>query len=550
MTAGLMRDGEPGRFLPVPAQWIGPYRLIEQLGEGGMGVVHLALDQSGRAVAIKVLREHIAHDSEARSRLAREVQTLARVQDARVAAVLDADTEGLRPYIVTRYVPGPSLERVVADNGALSAESLLRLGRGLSQALQAIHGAGVIHRDLKPANVLLLDGDPVVIDFGIAHFADDIRLTMTGLVMGTPGYLSPEVVEGAPVTEATDWWGWAATLAFAASGAPPFGRGPMEVVLDRVRRGQADLSGVDPLLAPLLQAALSPIAGVRPHADEIVDALDRYAVGAPLTLAFPVSFPALDDEPSPTLEHGVWDPEQDQEQDWPEQDQEQDWQDDFRGGPGQPDPRIGRPSRVGTLLALMVGVLGVAAVWPLVAAGLIIVWSWWARLADRSVTSLVLRRYEHGRRRRDVPVAVLVGPWHVVVAAAAAVIALFLPAVIAIASTFSTALAIMPLSGGEPQPGRSLPIVVGGFIGLLMAWWGPGSASLRRGSRSLIRGVAPGKTATELVVTAFFLLGAGLGVWAWLRHGQLDLWPWPRHGQPDLWPWPRLAVPNLWPWGK
>ncbi|MHB8187272.1 MAG: protein kinase domain-containing protein [Dermatophilaceae bacterium] len=544
MTAELKRDGEAGRFLPVPAQWIGPYRLIEQLGEGGMGVVHLALDQSGRAVAIKVLREHIAHDSEARSRLTREVQTLARVQDARVAAVLDADTEGLRPYIVTRYVPGPSLDRVVSDSGALKGESLLRLGRGLSQALQAIHGAGVIHRDLKPANVLLLDGDPVVIDFGIAHFADDIRLTVTGLVMGTPGYLSPEVVEGGPVTEATDWWGWAATLAFAASGAPPFGRGPMDVVLDRVRRGQADLSGVDPLLAPLLQAALSPIAGVRPHADEIVDALDRYAVGAPATLSFPVSFPVLGAEPSPPLEDELWDREP--EQDW----QEPEWREDLEGGPGQPDPRIGRPSRVGTLLALMVGVLGVAAVWPVVAVGLIILWSWCARFADRSVTSLVLRRHERGRRRRDIPVAVIVSPWHVVIAAAATVIALLLPATIAIASTFSTALAVMPWSGGDPQPGRSLPIVVGGFVGLLMAWWGPGGASLRRGSRTLIRGVAPGRTTTELVVAVFFLLGAGLGVWSWLRHGQPDLWPWPRHGQPSMWPWTRLSPPNVWPWGR
>ena len=538
MTAGLKRDGEAGRLLPVPAQWIGPYRLVEKLGEGGMGVVHLALDQSGRAVAIKVLREHIAHDSEARSRLAREVQTLARVQDARVAAVLDADTEGPRPYIVTRYVPGPPLDRVVADNGPLQGESLLRLGRGLSQALQAIHRAGVIHRDLKPANVLLLDGDPVVIDFGIAHVADDIRLTMTGLVMGTPGYLSPEVVEGAPVTEATDWWGWAATLAFAASGAPPFGRGPMDVVLDRVRRGQADLSGVDPLLAPLLQAALSPIAGVRPQADEIVDALDRYAVGAPVTLSFPVSVPFLAAAPSPPLDDELWDLQQDQEQDEEQEWEDQGCQEDLDGGPGQPDPRIGRPARIGTLLALMVGVLGVAAVWPLVAAGLIIVWSWWARFADRSVTSLVVRRHEHGRRRRDVPLVIVVSPWHLVIAAAATVIALLLPATIAVASTFSAALALMPWSGGDPQPGRSLPIVVGGFIGLLMAWWGPGGASLRRGSRSLVRGVAPGKTAAEeLVVGAFFLLGAGLGVWAWLRQGQ-----------PDLWPWPPLATPNLWPW--
>ena len=537
MTAGLKRDGEAGRFLPVPAEWIGSYRLIEQLGEGGMGVVHLALDQSGRAVAIKVLREHIAHDSEARSRLSREVQALARVQDARVAAVLDADTEGPRPYIVTRYVPGPPLDRVVSDNGPLQGESLLRLGRGLSQALQAIHGAGVIHRDLKPANVLLLDGDPVVIDFGIAHVADDIRLTMTGLVMGTPGYLSPEVVEGAPVTEATDWWGWAATLAFAASGVPPFGRGPMDVVLDRVRRGQADLSGVDPQLAPLLQAALSPIAGVRPHADEIVDALDRYAVGTPVTLSFPVTFPVPGAELSPPSEVEFWAPHQDADQQISPQ--EPDWWAALENEPGQPDPRIDRPARVGTLLALTVGVLGVAAVWPVVAVGLVILWSWCARFADRSVTSLVQRRYERGRRRRDVPVAVVFSPWHVVIAASATVIALLLPAVIAIASTFSAALALVPWSGGDPQPGRSLPLVVGGFIGLLMAWWGPGGASLRRGSRSLVRGVAPGKAATDLVVAAFFLLGAGLGVWAWLRHGQPDLWPGIQLGQTAPWTWLR-----------
>src|SRR5665647_2801680 len=542
MTAGLRRDDEAGRVVPGPAEWNGPYQLVDQLGEGGMGLVYLALAESGRALAIQVPREHIAHGPDARSRLAREVQTLARVQDARVAAVLDADTQGPRPYIVTRYVPGPALDRFVCENGPLRGEALLRLGRGLSQALQAIHGAGVIHRDLKPANVLLLDGDPVVIDFGIAHFADDVRLTMTGLVMGTPGYLSPEVVEGAPVTEATDWWGWAATLAFAASGAPPFGRGPMDVVLDRVRRGQADLSGVDPLLAPLLQAALSPIAGVRPHADEIVDALDRYAVGAPVTLSFPVSFPLPNAEPAPPLDDELWDLRQDQdtdedqggEQDW----EAHDWEEDLDVGPGQPDPRIGRPARIGTLLALMAGVLGVAAVWPLVAAGLIIVWSWWARFADRSVTSLVRRRHEHGWRRRDVPMAIVISPWHLAIAASATVIALLLPAAIAVASTFSAALALMPWSGGQPQPGRSLPIVVGGLIGLLLAWWGPGGASLRRGSRSLIRGMAPGRTAAEeLVVGAFFLLGAGLGVWAWLRHGQ-----------PDLWPWPPLATPNLWPW--
>jgi serine/threonine protein kinase len=524
MTVGLERDDEagsivlgPGRTPLTDSKRIGPYRLIQPLGEGGMGVVYLALDPSGRAVALKVLREHIAHDREARDRLRREVQTLALVQDHRVASVLDADTDGPRPYIVTRYVPGPALDRVVAENGALSGEELLRLGRGLWGALNAIHGAGVIHRDLKPANVLILDGDPVVIDFGIAHVADDIRLTMTGLVMGTPGYLSPEVVEGAPVTEATDWWGWAATLAFAASGAPPFGRGPMDVVLDRVRLGQANLSGVDERLAPLLRAALSPVPGERPQADEVLHALDSYAAGDTLpTLAIPVApteqylvpqeLQVPQEPPAPTVEpaRGAG----------------------WAGAPVQPDPRAGWPSRVGTLLALLVGVLGIAAIWPMVAIVMVILWSWAARFADRSITSVVMRRHDRGPRRSDVPVAIASSPWHGLVAAVMMLLTLLIPAIVAVGATFSVALAAAAVAGGPPQPGRAAPIVVGGFLGLLMGWWGPGGASLQRGSRSLVRAVAPGKGATEFVVGAFLLIGVGLGAWAWVRNGQPEWWPW------------------------
>ncbi|HET9658488.1 MAG TPA: protein kinase, partial [Kineosporiaceae bacterium] len=236
---------------------VGPYRLVQRLGEGGMGVVHLALDPSGRAVALKLLRAHVAADPEARLRLVREVETLRRVRHARVAEVVDADVVGQVPYLVTRFVPGRTLDQYVRDSGPLPAGEVADLGRGLAAALQAIHAAGVVHRDIKPANVMIVDAQPVLIDFGIAHLTDESRITVTGLVMGTPGYLSPEVIDGHPVSPATDWWGWAATLAFAASGRPPFGSGPMEVVLDRVRRGAADLGGVDPRLGPVLAGALA-----------------------------------------------------------------------------------------------------------------------------------------------------------------------------------------------------------------------------------------------------------------------------------------------------
>lgn len=237
---------------------VGPYRLVQRLGEGGMGVVHLALDPNGRAVALKLLRAHVAADPEARLRLTREVETLRRVRHARVAEVLDADVAGQVPYLVTRFVPGKTLDQYVRDAGPLPVEQIAELGRGLAAALQAIHAAGVVHRDIKPANVMIVDGQPVLIDFGIAHITDESRITVTGLVMGTPGYLSPEVVDGQPVSWATDWWGWAATLVFAASGRPPFGTGPMEVVLDRVRRGATDLAGVDAGLRSVLTAALVP----------------------------------------------------------------------------------------------------------------------------------------------------------------------------------------------------------------------------------------------------------------------------------------------------
>jgi hypothetical protein len=467
--------------------------------------------------------------------------------------VLDADLEGDQPYVVTRYVPGPSLDEVVREHGPMTGADLARLGRGLAGALDAIHAAGVIHRDLKPANVLLLDGDPVVIDFGIAHVADDVRITLTGLVMGTPGYLSPEVVEGAEVTEATDWWGWAATLAFAASGAPPFGRGPMDVVLSRVARGEADLSGVDPRLAPLLYAALSPRPEERPDAAEVVEALERYAAGKPPTEVFgavPTARhtqvidrrPATVQEPRPVGPLGLppdvepwghqapvepagwdapagWDGQGDGED-------ASDWQAAWQAGPGEPDPRISRPQRSGTLVALLAAVVAGVASWPVVTAGVIVLWCWLARTADRSVTSLVVRRHSRGRRRSDVPLAVVASPWHLVVGALGTVVGLLLPAMVAFSAVFSAALATVAVTGGPSEPNSALPIAVGALFGILVAWWGPGGSGLRRGTRSIVRGVTPGPRSTRVAVALVLLVAVGLGVWSYLQLGAPQWWPW------------------------
>jgi hypothetical protein len=178
------------------------------------------------------------------------------------------------------------------------------------------------------------------------------------------------------------------------------------------------------------------------------------------------------------------------------------------------------------MLALAVGVLGVVAIWPIVAIGLVALWSLLARFADRSITSLVMRRHDRGLRRSDIPVTIVASPWHAVLATLTMLIALIVPAIVAVGSTFSVALASAALTGGNPQPGRSVPLVVGGFLALVMYWWGPGGAALQRGSRSLLRAAAPGKGATDFLVATVVLIGVGLGAWAWVRNGQPDWWPW------------------------
>jgi predicted Ser/Thr protein kinase len=248
---------------------LGPYCLREQLGEGGMGVVYLAHDSGGRPVAVKVLRQGIPAEATARRRLAREVDTMRRVHSPYVAEVIDADVEGSQPYIVTRYVAGRTLDEVVAAEGPLTGPALASLARGLAAALVAVHTAGVVHRDLKPGNVMLVGHDPVVIDFGIAHAADSTRLTLTGMFMGTPGYLAPEVIEGRPSGPAADVHSWGATMAYAATGKPPFGTGQFEAIFYRIVHGQPELDTMPAALLALVLPALARDPSRRPSAADL-----------------------------------------------------------------------------------------------------------------------------------------------------------------------------------------------------------------------------------------------------------------------------------------
>ncbi|MGZ4485827.1 MAG: serine/threonine-protein kinase, partial [Nocardioidaceae bacterium] len=264
-----------------PGTRVRDYRLLTQIGEGGMGVVHLAQAPDGRRVALKVLRPHVVGDREARERLAREVASLRRVTSPRVAEVLDADPWGETPFVATRYVPGLSLHQHLREEGPITGADLRWFAACLAEAVIAVHSVGVLHRDIKPSNVLLEGRSPVLIDFGLARLAEDPRLTQTGWLLGTPGYLAPEILYGDDATAASDVHSWAATVAFAATGRPPFGGGPAMAIMDRVRRGEHDLSGSPDDVRPLVERSLAPDPRDRPELAALLATLRNDAPAGP-----------------------------------------------------------------------------------------------------------------------------------------------------------------------------------------------------------------------------------------------------------------------------
>lgn len=299
------RSGGPAPVAGLrTGSFVGGYRLLRRLGAGGMGVVWEAADGEGRRVAMKILHPQVAADPVARERLEREARVLARVRDPRVARVLDIETggPGSEPdgsdgsdgltFVVTELVDGPTLQHEVDHEGpydlAVDARDLADLAHGLVGALGAVHAAGVIHRDLKPSNVMLGSEGPVLIDFGIAQVADDVRLTQTGLVTGTPGFLPTEMLDGGEPGPEGDWFALAGVLLFAVTGRPPFGSGPWQAVFRRVYAGTPDLGELPtacPALARALDAALAPELGDRLPASALLDVLDEVADGGTGELA-------------------------------------------------------------------------------------------------------------------------------------------------------------------------------------------------------------------------------------------------------------------------
>ncbi len=252
-------------------QRVGRYQILGRLGAGGMGVVYLADGPRGR-VALKLVRAELSDDHQFRVRFRREVQASFRVSSDHTAKLIDFDTEAEQAWMATEYVDGQPLDEMIDSHGPYGVDEQLRFASGLAEALAAIHAQDIIHRDLKPSNVLCTGLGPKLIDFGIAAAADAARITSTGLMIGSPGWLAPEQIATGEATPASDVFALGLVLAYAASGRPPYGTGPTEVLFYRTLNEPPtlDLNRITPALQDPLRAATARQPADRPTATDLV----------------------------------------------------------------------------------------------------------------------------------------------------------------------------------------------------------------------------------------------------------------------------------------
>ena len=520
-------------------RYVGDYRLLTVIGEGGMGVVHLAqrVDRpEAPRVALKVLRPHIVGDEEARQRLAQEVGSLRRITSPRIAEIVDADPFGPVPFVATRYVPGLSLHQEIRDHGPLDEDDVVVLATGLAEALLAVHRVGVLHRDVKPSNVLMEGRNPVLIDFGLARLAEDPRLTATGFLLGTPGYLAPEILYGDDPTPAADVHAWAATVVFAATGRTPYGRGPAMAILDRARHGQSDLTGVPEALRPLLAAALAPEPLDRPvladlHADlrrrlgrpgpvagsaarsaeewTVPVALAHARAASPLpeqvepvTEEVPTVAPAA----APSWEDALWRQPQEEpatrtlpavaDDSTGEVRDDRPWPDDpFAGPAGVPRPGQQRLALlgIGLLCAALVGYA------PYLGGAILAVLAALLRLASVTAERHARRQRVRGRPRwYDVPASTLGLPLYLLISLVGTVLLVGWSVLVGIAVGFIERLFGVPFVAG---------VLVVGAAYTLALWWGPGSSRVREMGRRSTRALG-GESSAGVVAFGIAVAGA------------------------------------------
>jgi serine/threonine protein kinase len=268
------RAGSGAGMEPLAAgdPWqVGVYRLRFRLGAGGMGRVFLGFSPAGRAVAVKIVHPELARDPEFLERFRREVRAAEAVSGAYTAPVVAAGPHDDPPWLATVFVVGPSLADVIEQAGPLPQTAVWRLVGGLIEALQAVHACGLVHRDLKPTNVLLAADGPRVIDFGISRALEGTALTASSMIVGTPAFMSPEQVQGSPAGLPSDVFALGSVIAFAATGAAPFGSGDLVATAYRIVHTQPDLGGMPLSLRNLVVGCLAKAAGDRPPLTQLLE---------------------------------------------------------------------------------------------------------------------------------------------------------------------------------------------------------------------------------------------------------------------------------------
>jgi hypothetical protein len=504
---------------------VGGYTLLSKIGEGGMGVVHLARRGDGPRVALKVLRPQVVGDDEARRRLAREVASLSRVRSRWVAEIVDADPWAPVPYVATRYVPGLSLHDYVHEEGPITGADLTWFATCLAEGVACVHAVGVLHRDVKPSNVLMEGRTPILIDFGLARVADDPRLTHTGWLLGTPGYLAPEILYGDDATPASDVHSWAATVAFAATGRPPFGRGPSMAIMDRVRRGEHDLSGIPDPLRGLLDAALDPEPERRPEVAAILGWL-RPQVAAPQRPSAPVPPPAADRLTLPyAAAHASPDAlATDRMPGVPPVGadgthlltEHQTVVDRRPASPALAPPPAEHgaapfPERTRRATLLVVGALlcgGVIATYPWIGSGLLLLAVWLLRSGSQAASEAGERRRLRGRKWYDGALFLVRAPWELLRSLPVTVMLLLWSAGLAIAA----ALLCYAFVAGE-----TLTLFVCGAVFAASVWTGPGGFRVRSPLSRVVNPVSRRWKPWLAVTFVLLVLATGLGGFAEAR---------------------------------
>ncbi len=517
---------------------VGDYTLMSRIGEGGMGVVHLARKPGGDRVALKVLRPHIVGDDEARARLAREVSSLSRIRSRWVAEIVDSDPWADIPFVATRYVPGLSLHDHVVEEGPITGTDLTWFAACLAEGLASVHEVGVLHRDVKPSNVLMEGRTPILIDFGLARVADDPKLTHTGWLLGTPGYLAPEILYGDDATAASDVHSWAATVAYAGTGRSPFGRGPSMAIMDRVRRGQHDLDGLPADLRGVIHAALEPDPTRRPTLDQLLGWLrpqttrvqqvvppppaqrdDPYTV--PLAIASLAAAEQARDQVTDRL--SLFDDNPDAEPRW----------DDTAHLPPEPyvAPRTPLAERTRRALLLGAGALaagaGIAA-YPWLAIALLLVVTWLLRSGSLAASAHGDRRRLRGRKWYDGVQFLVAAPWHLVRSIPGTILLALWSAGLGVAA----ALVCYAVAAGVPAS-----LFASGLVFAASLWMGPGGSRVRS---PIARVVNPLSAAGRSWVAAMLVVLATSAVVGYRVDVSGVSW-----APGDRAPWSGLSMPDL-----